>query len=364
MTKKSHQEGYNNMKNSIRSGMALVSMAAILVIAGCGCGSGGDTATTSGTDVKSTTTPSTTDKASGKVIVDGSSTVSPISQRMSEAFKEKSPDVEVPVGEKGTGSGMKMFIAGEIDVCDASRPIKAEEVADAKKAGLDFLELPIAFDGLSIIVNKSNTWLSTITVDELKKIWAPDSKIKSWKEVRAGFPDKPIALYGPATNHGTYEYFSEVIGGKATRQDYQQNQEYNALVQGVAADANALGYVGFAYYAANADKLKLVGVDSGKGAVSPTEATIADGSYAPMSRPLFIYVSKKALDKPAVKSFVEFYLDQAPALVKDAKYIPLPSATYDAVRARYKAMTFGTAFADVKPGMKLDDILAKENAAK
>lgn len=345
------------IRNSYVAGLAL---AAILALAGCGSGDNGTASSESGT----TTTGANVDpKMKGEVKVDGSSTVMPISARASEAFKEVAPDVHVPVGEAGTGSGMKKFIAGEIDICDASRPIKAEEIDSLKTAGIDFVELPIAYDGLSIVVNKEANWIDSITTDELKKIWEPASTVKNWNEVRPTWPAKPMTLQGPATNHGTYEYFAEAIvkdKSKATRQDYQQNQEYNALVQGVSGDANALGYVGYAYYAENQDKLKLVSVDAGKGAIAPSPETIMNGTYAPLSRPLFMYVSKKALDRPEVKAFVQYYLDNAKQMVSDAKYIPLPDETYKLVQDRFKNMTLGSVFSTAPAGSKVEDLLGKK----
>lgn len=342
------------MKSKRIFGFAALALAAIVMV-GCGngAGSGAPGAAAGGTT-----------EASGKVIVDGSSTVAPISQRMSEAFKEVAPNIQVPVGESGTGSGFKKFIAGEIDICGASRPIKPEEVEKAKEAGVEFIELPVAYDGLSIVVNKQNDWLNTITTAELQKLWAPNSTVKKWSELRAGFPDREIKLYGPATNHGTYEYFAEAIvkdKSKATRQDYQQNQEYNTLVAGVGSDLNALGYVGYAYYEANQDKLRVIPVDAGNGPITPSMETIENGQYAPLSRPLFIYVSKKSLEtKPAVKQFVEFYMQNAKQLVSDAKFIPLPDALYTQIQARLSSMTAGTLYTEGTEGKTLKEIMAAQ----
>ncbi len=301
------------------------------------------------------------DSREGTVKIDGSSTVMPISARVSEAYQEVAPDVQVPVGEAGTGSGMQKFIAGEIDICDASRPIKPQEIEELSEKGVEFIELPIALDGLAIVVNKDNRWATSITTSELRRIWAPDSQIHAWNEVRPEWPAKPLNLQGPGTNHGTYEYFADAIvkdKSKTTRQDYAQNQEYNTLVQGVSQDQNALGYVGYAYYEENLDNLKLLAVDSGHGPVLPSPATIQDGSYEPLSRPLFIYVSKASLARPEVKAFVQYYLDHASHLVGDAKYIPLPEETYALVQKRFKNMVSGSVFSDAPTSAKIDDLLS------
>lgn len=269
---------------------------------------------------------------SGEVAIDGSSTVGPISEAVAEAFMEENGEVNVTVGISGTGGGMKRFIAGEIDFADASRKIKEEELADAQKNNLEPIEIPVAYDGITVVVNKENTWVDKLTVDELKKIWEPNSTVKTWADVREGWPAEPIKLYGPGTESGTFEYFTEKVVGeaKASRTDYTPSEDDNVLVQGVKGDKNALGYFGFSYYEENADQLKAVPIDNGTGnAVAPSLETIADGSYAPLSRMLYIYVSKSSLEsKPQVKAFVKFYLENAETLVKEAKYIPLSADQY------------------------------------
>lgn len=269
-------------------------------------------------------------KLSGTVKIDGSSTVFPISEAMAEEFRKKQPDVKVTVGESGTTGGMKKFVPGETDISDASRPIKAKEAQGLKDRGDEAIELPIAYDGLSVVIHKDNTWAKTMTIAELKKIWEPNSKITKWSDVRPEWPNEPIKLYGPGTASGTFEYFTEVIVGKAksSRADYTASEDDNVLVKGVAGDKYSLGYFGYVYYLHNKDKIALVAVDAGKGAIAPSEQTIKDGTYSPLSRPIFIYVSKKALAKPEVKEFVKFYLASSSKLVPQVGYVPYAESHY------------------------------------
>ncbi len=271
-------------------------------------------------------------KLVGEIKIDGSSTVFPITEAIAEEFLAAHPDVKVPVGVSGTGGGFKKWIAKEIDINDASRPIKEQEAADAKAAGIEYVEVKIAFDGLSILVNPENTWVESLTVEELKKIWAPDSAVKTWKDVRPEWPADPIKLYAPGTDSGTFDYFTEAINGKAgeIRPDFTASEDDNVLVQGIAGDKNALGFFGFAYYEENKDKLKLVSIDNGKGPVTPTFETIKDGSYAPLSRPLFMYVNKEALAKPEVKTFLTFYLENVKTIAQEVGYVALPDDQYAA----------------------------------
>ncbi len=282
----------------------------------------------------SASTSSAASNLTGKVVIDGSSTVYPITSAVAEEFRNAQSGVEVSVAASGTGGGMKKFVAGEIDICDASRPIKQEEIDKAKANGIEYVELEVAYDGISVVVNKDNTWVDSITVEELNKIWAKDSTVKTWKDVNPNWPDQPLKLYGPGTDSGTFEYFSEVINKKAkeARTDFTPSEDDNVLVQGIAGDKNALGYFGFSYYEENADKLKVLKIDAGKGPIEPTFDTIKDKSYAPLSRPLFIYVNKAKLDQPQVKEFVNFYLANAADLTKEVGYIPLES--YDAQKAK------------------------------
>jgi phosphate transport system substrate-binding protein len=255
---------------------------------------------------------------------------------VAEEFRNTQPDVEVSVASSGTGGGMKKFVANEIDICDASRKIKQEEIDKAKANGIDYIELEIAYDGISVVVNKDNTWVDSITVDELKKMWGKDSTVKTWKDVNSSWPNEPIKLYGPGTDSGTFEYFTEVINGKAkeARTDFTPSEDDNVLVQGIAGDKNALGYFGFSYYEENADKLKVLKIDAGKGPIEPTFDTIKDKSYAPLSRPLFIYVNKSKINEPQVKAFVNFYLENATTFTEQVGYIPLES--YDTEKAKIK----------------------------
>ncbi len=278
-------------------------------------------------------------RLSGSINVDGSSTVYPISQAVAEEFGKDASNVKVTIGESGTGGGFEKFCRGEIDISDASRPIQDEEKAKCTAAGIEFTELKIAIDGLSVLVNPQNTFVECLTKDELKKIWEPKSKVKNWSQVRAGFPNKPLTLYGPGTASGTFDYFTKEMVGEegASRSDYTASEDDNVLVTGVAGDANALGYFGFAYYEQNTDKLKVIGVDGGTGCIKPSKETIEGGTYKPLSRPLFIYVAKKSIAKEQVKSFVDFYLDTVNDLVPDVGYIALPSSEFSTTEQTWSA---------------------------
>ena len=282
----------------------------------------------------------------GTVSLDGSSTVFPISEAVAEEFLAVQPRVRVTVGVSGTGGGFKKFLAGEIDINDASRPIKMKEVDKANEMGIGYIELPVAYDGLSVVVNKKNTWVDHLTVAELSKIWQPGSTVTNWSDVRAGWPEMKIRLYGPGTDSGTFDYFTETINGKsgASRPDYTANEDDNALVQGISGDEGSLGYFGYAYYAANQDKLKLVPIDGGKGPIAPTQTTINNGTYAPLSRPIFIYVRPDALDRKEVRAFVDFYIDSAAMLASEVGYIPLPDAVYAGAKKRIEVRELGTAY--------------------
>lgn len=269
--------------------------------------------------------------------IDGSSTVYPITEAVAEEFGKLHHDVKVVVGISGTGGGFKRFGTGETDISDASRPIKSKEIEVCKQNNIEYIELPIAYDGLSVMVNPKNKWVDHLTVTELKKIWEPNAQgvVTRWSQVRAGFPDKEIRLFGPGTDSGTFDYFTEAICGKsgASRGDFTASEDDNVLVQGIASDEFALGYFGLAYYEQNQDKLKIVPIDdgdesNGKGAIAPSQETVRNGTYTPLSRPLFIYVKVKSLQKNEVKNFVEFYIKKAPELSKEVGYIPLPDETY------------------------------------
>ncbi|UFP96832.1 PstS family phosphate ABC transporter substrate-binding protein [Gloeobacter morelensis] len=296
--------------------------------------------------------------------VDGSSTVFPITEAMAEEF-QKNKKVKVTVGVSGTGGGFKKFCRGETDISNASRPILKKEMDACKEAGIQYIELPVAYDALTVMVNPSNTWASTMTVAELKKVWEPDAqgKITNWNQVRPSFPNAPLKLYGPGADSGTFDYFTEAVVGKskASRGDFTASEDDNVLVQGVANDKNALGYFGYAYYAENKNKLKAVGVDGGKGPVLPSDKTVEDGTYNPLSRPIFIYVSNKAMARPEVKEFVEFYLKSAPTLVKQVKYVPLPKKAYDVALSHFQKNRVGTVFGgEAEVGLKIEDLLSRE----
>lgn len=265
-----------------------------------------------------------------EILVDGSSTVFPISQAVAEEFRKVRPDVQVPVGISGTGGGMKRFVTGGIDIVDASRQMKDSEREEAAANGIEFTEFTVAYDGLSVVVNSSNDFVSCLTVDELKGIWEPGSKIKNWNQVRTGFPDKPLRLYGPDTDSGTFDYFTKAINGEedASRADYTASSDDNVLVQGVSGDQGGLGYFGFAYYTENRDILRVLGVDDGNGCVSPSIASINDGSYSPLSRPMFIYVNNASLELEHILAFVRFYLNNAAELAEEVGYVGLPETEY------------------------------------
>jgi phosphate transport system substrate-binding protein len=287
------------------------------------------------------------------IAIDGSSTVFPITEAVAEEFQKVNPGSKVPVGLSGTGGGFQKFCRGETAISNASRPISATEIEECRKAGINFVELPVAYDGLAVVVNPKNTWTTSITVSELKKLWEPaaQSKVTRWNQVRAAWPNQEIHLFGPGVDSGTFDYFTEVINGKtkASRGDYTSSEDDNVLVQGVAGDANALGYMGLAYYEENRDKMKLVPVDdekpdNGAGPIAPSSETVRGGTYRPLSRPLFIYVSTAALARPDVQKFVQYYLDSSVALIKEVGYVPLADAEAALVRERFAARTTGTMY--------------------
>jgi phosphate transport system substrate-binding protein len=273
--------------------------------------------------------------------------------------------VKVTVGISGTGGGFKKFSRGETDISDASRPIVKKEMDACKEAGIEYIELPVAYDGLAVMVNPKNNWVTSMNVAELKKIWEPaaEGKITKWNQVNPAWPDVPLKLYGPGVDSGTFDYFTEAIVGKsrASRGDFTASEDDNVLVQGIASDRGGLGFFGYAYYAENPDKLKLVAIDGGKGPISPSAKTVMDGTYSPLSRPIFIYVNKKSAERPELKEFVEFYLKHAPTLVKQVKYIPLPDRAYKLAEERFARKVTGTVFGgEAKIGMKIEDLLKLE----
>lgn len=313
--------------------------------------------------------------AAETITIDGSSSVFPITEAVAEEFqKSKKGMVKVTVGISGTGGGFKKFCRGETDVQNASRPIQKDgkdgqpgEMENCKTTGVKYYEIPVAFDAMAIVVNKDNTFLNEITVAELKKIWEPGAqgKVMKWKDVNSKWPDTPMKLYGAGSDSGTFDYFTEAIVGKAksSRGDYTASEDDNVLIKGVSADKGALGYVPFSYYEENKANLKLIPViaTGAKKGVLPSRATVESGTYTPLSRPLFIYVSEKGYAKPAVKEFIEFYLKQAPQLVPQVKYVPLPVEAYKMGMDHMTKGKLGTAFAGhSQVGMKIGELMKKE----
>ena len=274
-----------------------------------------------------------TDQLEGSIKIDGSSTVYPITEAIAEEFRDVEPKVKVTIGVSGTGGGFKKFGRSEIAIANASRSIKDQEAKNCDENNIPYLELSVAYDGLAVLVNPENTWVDFLTVEELNTIWNPAAQntIMYWDQVREGWPHEELHLFGPGTASGTYDYFSEAICGKkvGTRGDYTASEDDHILVQGIATDKNGLGFFGLAYYEENKEKLKLVGVDNGKGIIIPTMETVSNGTYAPLSRPIFIYVNDAAKKRKEVKEFVSFYLNNAASIVKDVGYIPLTNTEYN-----------------------------------
>ncbi|HZU06233.1 MAG TPA: PstS family phosphate ABC transporter substrate-binding protein [Chloroflexota bacterium] len=308
----------------------------------------------------------------GLVRIDGSSTVFPISEAMAEEFqKATGGNVRVTVGISGTGGGFKKFCNDETDVSDASRPILEVEIQTCLERGIQFIELPVAFDGLSVVVSPRNTFVDCMTVSELRRMWEPAAQgvVTRWSQVRPGWPDRPFRLYGPGPDSGTFDYFTDAINGreKASRGDYTASEDDNVLVQGVSNDPDALGYFGYAYYVENQNRLKLVKIDAerGGGCVEPSPETIQNGTYQPLSRPLFIYVKLAALERPEVREFVRFYLDprNATTLIRQVGYVPFPEQYYQLGLQRLEAKQVGTVFSGhTTEGVSLDDLFARQPA--
>ncbi len=294
--------------------------------------------------------------------IDGSSTVYPITQAILEAYNNQSakkviPEIKIEGNFSGTGGGFQKFCAGETDISAASRPITQAEMSACSQNSISFIELPIAFDAITVVVNPQNTWADTLTTAELKTIWQEPSqgKVTQWQQVNSTFPQRPLTLYGPGKDSGTYDYFTEAIMGQdgASRQDFVSSEDDNVLVTGVAQDPNSLGYFGFAYYEQNQDKLKAVAIDNGNGGVLPSREAVEQGQYQPLARPLLIYVNaQKAQENPALEEFVEFYLAQAPKTVAAIGYIPLPAEGYHLAQVHFQRFKVGTVF-DGKPQMDI-----------
>jgi len=301
------------------------------------------------------------------VTVDGSSTVFPITEGIAEDFQKANKGLKVTVGVSGTGGGFKKFCRDETDISDASRPIKASEMADCKAAGVEYFELPVAFDALTVVINPKNTWLKQATVAELKAVWEPAAQGKTlrWKQVNPAWPDQPIKLFGPGADSGTFEYFTEAIVGKAkaSRGDFTASEDDNVLVQGVAGDVNAMGYFGYAYYAENTNRLKAlpIAIDANKPAVGPSAEAVEKGAYQPLSRPIFIYVKAQSLQKPEVKKFVEYYMEHGATIAKEVKYVALPASVYKANLKHIADGKKGTVFGGHNEvGISIEELVKRE----
>jgi phosphate transport system substrate-binding protein len=291
----------------------------LALLAGCGGGRGADT--TGG----ATTATGGGQNLSGRIEVDGSSTVGPYTTAAAEMFQKVEPGVQITVGVSGTGGGFERFCRGETDLSNASRPIKPEEAAICKAKGIAYSEFQIANDALTVVVNKANDWATCLTVEQLAKIWGPDSKVSNWNEIDPSFPDVKLKLFGPGTDSGTFDYFTEVINGKAgaSRSDYAASEDDNTIVTGVAGERGGLGYFGFSYYEENQDTLKALEIDGGDGCVAPSVVTAQNGTYKPLSRPLFIYVKHESLQRPEVEAFLRFILDNEQAIAGKSQFVPL-----------------------------------------
>ena len=302
------------------------------------------------------------------VKIDGSSTVYPITEAVAEEFqKAKKGVIKVTVGISGTGGGFKKFCRGEIDISDASRPILKAEMEECRKNGIEYMEMPVAYDALTIVINPKNTWIKSLTVAELKKMWEPaaQGKVTRWNQVNPSWPDAPLKLFGAGSDSGTFDYFTEAINGKskASRGDFTASEDDNVLVQGVARDVNALGFFGFAYYVENSDKLRAVAIvnKEGKPAVSPSMETVINGTYQPLARPIFIYVNAKSAQKPEIREFVEYYNRHGEKLAREVKYVPLPSKAYAHNLEIFSRKQLGTKFGgENKVGLTIEDLMKLE----
>jgi phosphate transport system substrate-binding protein len=306
--------------------LSLVALAAI-VAAGCG-GDGRDDESTSTAAGGETTSAAGGEDLSGSISIDGSSTVGPLVTAAAEQFQEANSGVNVTVGVSGTGGGFERFCAGETDLSNASRPIEDDEIALCKDGGVEYTEFQVANDGLAVVVNPENDWAECLTVEQLKTIWSPDTAAKSWKDVDPSFPDEQIKLYGPGTDSGTFDYFTDVINGEegSSRTDYQATEDDNVIVQGVGAEKGGLGYFGLSYAEQNSDEVKLVPIDSGGGCITPSVETVQDETYKPLGRPLYVYAKKAALARPEVTAFMQFMIDNAVSIAEESLFVPMTEA--------------------------------------
>jgi len=301
----------------------------------------------------------------GDVTIDGSSTVYPITEAATRAFRRRAPGVHVHLGVSGTGGGFRKFCRGELDVSDASRPINEREAVTCRENGVDFIEVPIAFDGVSVVVHPDNHWSSCVTVAELGRLWQPASegRIERWSQLRPGWPEEPIELFAPGRDSGTFDYFTTAVVGEegACRADFVGSEDDYLLAQDVARHPLALGFFGYAYYREYQDRLRLVAIDSGAGCVAPSEETIVGGSYRPLSRPIFFYLSATAVERPEVRTFVDFFLEHAEQLVRDARYVPLPAEAYRLASRRVAERRTGSLFdGGSQVGVSVEELLRLE----
>lgn len=303
----------------------------------------------------------------GKINIDGSSTVYPLTEAVSEEYRKIKPSIRVAVGVSGTGGGFKKFFRNETDISNSSRPISKSEIQQAKEQNIEFIEIPVSYDGLAVVVSKSNSFIDYLTVAELKKMWSPESQgtITRWNQIRSNWPDEPMNLYGAGTSSGTYDYFTEAINGKAksSRGDYTASEDDNVLVQGVSTDINGLAYFGLSYYSENKELVKLIPikVDEDSEAIYPTIETVSNGSYQPLSRPEFIYINRKSAELPHIQEYIQFYLKNAGALAKEVGGVPLPEKVYKMAYIRFKELKTGSIFKDKSVvGANLLDLLLND----
>jgi phosphate transport system substrate-binding protein len=349
-----------------------IAMLGVAAFAGAlaGCARGEGNAGGAASEAKASAAPAGAALSATVIAIDGSSTVFPITEAVAEEFRVKSAS-RVTIGVSGTGGGFKKFCGGETVISGASRPIKPSEVSQCKEKAIDYVELPVAYDGISVVVNPANSWASPMTVRELAALFRPEAQnsVTRWSQVRSGWPDEEIHLFGAGVDSGTYDYFTAAIVGTehASRGDFTSSEDDNVLVQGVAMDKLALGFFGYAYYVGNQSKLRLVAIDdendgNGKGPVAPSPATVIDGTYSPLARPIFIYVSRAALDRPEVDAFVAFYLEHAAKLVDEVGYIPLPERAYALAQRRFTNRVVGSIFggSGSKVGVSVEALLAAE----
>ena len=326
----------------------------VAIVSGCGDKGGSQPSARSGRDAP-------------VIRIDGSSTVFPVAEAIAEEFQvEQRGAVRVTAGLSGTGGGFKKLCRGDIDISNASRPILEEEIKLCRDAGIKFIELPVAFDAITVVVNPKNDWVKSVTVAELKKMWEPaaQAQIKRWNQIRPEWPDAPLMLFGPGADSGTFDYFTEAVTGKAksSRGDFTASEDDNVLVQGVENNKNALGYFGFAYYASHKDKMRAVPIEKADGTtVLPSAATVTDGTYQPLSRPLFIYVSEKAAQRPEVRQLIEYFFTEGPELTTQVGFVPLPDQAAQLALQHFKESRFGTVFGGVpEVGITIDELLKRE----